>query len=125
MGIVHTSQLTGEVHRQAAVRLKMVGPLHPCDTVIQALGIAGREAFQDQQHPVGQARPEADPVSQFQIAFGIYSGDGFPGGVRSEAAQLVEQQALDTLRTGDKKFKGVAHLVDFQNSVTFMLHGGF
>ena len=125
MGIVHASQLTGEVHGQAAVRLKMVGPLHPCDTVIQTLGIAGREAFQDQQHPVGQARPEADPVSQLQIAFGIYSGDGFPGGVRSQGAQLVEQQALDTLRTGDKKFKGVAHLVDFQNSVTFMLHGGF
>ena len=121
VGVVHARKLAGEIHRQGAIAGQMVRPVDLRHAVIQTLCIAGREAMQNQQNPVGQARPQAQTITQLDRSACIDAGQGFLGRLGTQRAHLIEQQPLDSLRTGDKKFKGVAHLIDFRRYVTFWL----
>ncbi len=67
MGVVDARTMTTEFHRNGAVGFEMILPLDIQYAVVQVFGILHREALEHQQHAVGQARPETQPVSGLHV----------------------------------------------------------
>lgn len=97
MGIVDARAATTELHCQTAGRLQMVGPVDCVNPLVKRLGIYRGETADHQQHAVGQARPQAEPVSHLQRTEAANRGCLLATLLQSKRSGFLEQQAFEPL----------------------------
>ena len=98
----------------------MLSPVDLADAVIHILRAFSRETIHYHEHAVSQPRPQTNAVGQFHIALDLDTGNGFTGRISAQSEHFVTQQPLHAFRTGNKKFKGLAHVFDFRKWMTFI-----
>ncbi|MCY1435443.1 hypothetical protein D9M71_515400 [compost metagenome] len=109
VGVVDARSASAELHGEAAARVEVVAPGHGPDAHVELLGIRHRETRQHQQHPVGQARPQAQAVGGFQVAFAAHRGNLRLSRAQAELLGFLQQQAVEALRAGEEKFVDIRH----------------
>src|SRR4051812_2289163 len=62
-----------------------------------------------EEHPIGDARPETDPVSGLELAAKSHPGPRRLGIDGPHRAKLGLEQGLHPLRSGCKKFQDLCH----------------
>ncbi len=109
VGVVDARAVTAELHRQGAVRDHVVGPVDIQHAMVEVFGVLHREALEDQQHAVGQARPEAQAVGGFHVGHAAHGRGVLAGFLKAKPDGFLDQQAFEALGAGEEEFKTVRH----------------
>ncbi|MNZ78299.1 hypothetical protein D3C78_968680 [compost metagenome] len=109
VSVIDTRAAPAELHRQAAARIQVIAPRDAAHAHVEFLGVRHREPREHHQHPVGQARPEAEAICRFQIALTAHRGNLRPRLLQAERLGLLQQQAIEPLGTGEEQFVDFRH----------------
>ncbi|MCY1354067.1 hypothetical protein D9M69_404260 [compost metagenome] len=109
MGVVDARAMAAELDRERAAGHQVIVPVHRQHALVELLGVPHREALEHQQHPVGQAGPEAQAVGGLQVTLATHRSHLLAHVLQAEARGLFGQQAFKALRAGEEKFVVVRH----------------
>ncbi|MNE02579.1 hypothetical protein D3C80_950600 [compost metagenome] len=111
VGVVDAGATAGELHRQAAGGQQVLAPVDRTHGLVQCLGVVHREAAEDQQHAVGQTRPQTQAIGGFQAALPLHGGHLRASVEQPQCVGLLEQQGFQALGTGENEWVQIGHAV--------------
>ncbi len=108
-GVVDPRTVAAEFHRQGAVGQHVVLPVDIQHAVVEVLGILHREALEHQQHPIGQARPQAQAIGRLHVGHAAHGRSVLTRLLKAKPDGFLDQQAFKAFGTGEEEFVTIRH----------------
>ncbi len=109
VGVVDARAMAAELHGQGAVGQHVVLPVDIQHAVVEILGVLHREALEHQQHPVGQARPQAQAIGRLHVGHAAHGRSVLTRLLKAKPDGFLDQQAFKAFGTGEEDFVTIRH----------------